>query len=181
MANKRRTSDALNVLREAAIEQLGDEPSVDSEVDESEPVEEKIRKPKVVDAAVAALFPAGIQVIHEMILAASKTWREATEREAPSIEKLSMAGVIERIDVDGASGYVSVVTEEDTWRAFLPREQLSIIVALMLRKPIEEVARVMAEGPGPIKPAQETHKPHHDEPTVGGHSDDDPVNQPSEN
>lgn len=150
----RKATDSVDALRDAALDGIGEEPSeADAEALE-ELVEEKVRKQRPVDPSVAALFPCGVVVVHEMISAASKTWREATDREAPSVDRLSAPGVVERIDVDALSGYVAVVTKEDTWRAFLPREQVSTIVALMLRRPIEEVARIMAEGPGPLSPSQ---------------------------
>lgn len=150
---RRKASDAVEALRDAALDRIGEEPSEADVETLDDVVEEKARKQRPVDPAVAALFPSGVVVVHEMLTAASKAWREATDREAPSVDKLSAPGVVTRIDADALSGYVAVVTEEDTWRAFLPREQLATIVALMLRRPIEEVARTMAEGPGPLTPA----------------------------
>lgn len=153
---RRKRPDAVTALAQAALEGIGDPSSVDegadTRADEPEVSEERVRKPRPVDAATAALFPAGVVVVHEMIAAAAKAWREATDREVPSVERLSAPGAVQRVDVDAASGYVAVVTAEDTWRAFLPREQLSTVVALMLRRPIDDVARVMAAGPGSITP-----------------------------
>jgi hypothetical protein len=149
---RRKATESVDALRDAALDGIGEEPAeVDPESAE-EAVEEKARKQRPVDPSVAALFPTGVVVVHEMLSAASKAWREATDREAPSVDRLSAPGLIERIDVDALSGYVAVVTKEDTWRAFLPREQVATVVALMLRRPIEEVARIMAEGPGPLTP-----------------------------
>jgi hypothetical protein len=161
-SRKRRSPDAVDALRDAALERLGEEPEAPPPDDPSEaPADEgearAPRKPKPVDPAVVALFPTGVMVVHEMIAAAAKTWRDATEREAPSVEKLSAEGVVTRVDADAASGYVAVVTQEDTWRAFLPRDQLAMIVALILRRPIEDVARQLASGPGSLtaaRPAQ---------------------------
>lgn len=153
---RRKATDSVDALRDAALERIGEEPAeADAEAlaeAAAEAVEEKARKQRPVDPSVAALFPSGVVVVHEMISAAAKVWREATDREAPSIERLSAPGVIERVDVDALSGYVAVVTKEDTWRTFLPREQVATVVALMLRRPIEEVARVMAEGPAKLAP-----------------------------
>lgn len=152
---RRKHPDAVAALAQAALEKLGDEPAIDAldaQTDEPEAPEERVRKPRPVDAATAALFPPGVVVVHEMIAAATKAWREATDREVPSVERLSAPGVVQRIDVDAASGYLAVVTDEDTWRAFLPREQLATVVALMLRRPIDEVARTMAAGPGALNP-----------------------------
>ena len=161
-SRKRRSPDAVDALRDAALDRLGEEPPPPetpptddlSEAPGDEGEARAPRKPKPVDPAVVALFPTGVMVVHEMIAAAAKTWREATEREAPSIEKLSAEGVVTRVDADAASGYVAVVTAEDTWRAFLPRDQLAMIVALILRRPIEDVARQLASGPGSLTAAR---------------------------
>ncbi|MFO0647103.1 MAG: hypothetical protein U0326_12750 [Polyangiales bacterium] len=150
----RKATESVDALRDAALDRIGEEPSEADVEALEEAVEEKVRKQRPVDPSVAALFPSGVVVVHEMISAASKTWREATDREAPSVDRLSAPGVVERIDVDALAGYGAVVTKDDTRRAFLPREQVSTIVALMLRRPIEEVARIMAEGPGPLTPSQ---------------------------
>ncbi len=147
----RRATDSVDSLRDAALDGIGEEPA-DGDV-APEVTEDRARKPRPVDPSVAALFPTGVVVVHEMISAASKAWREATDREAPSVERLSAPGAVERVDVDALSGYVSVVTKDDTWRAFLPREQVATVVALILRRPIEDVARTMARGPGSLTPS----------------------------
>lgn len=153
---RRKQHDAIAALAQAALDKLGDESNAeapsDTLPDETETSEERVRKPRPVDAATAALFPPGVVVVHEMIAAATKAWREATDREVPSVERLSAPGIVQRVDVDAASGYVAVVTADDTWRAFLPREQLATILALMLRRPIDEVARTVATGPGSLSP-----------------------------
>lgn len=138
--------NALDAALDAldAAQQEPDEPAV-------------ARKPKPVDPEIVALFPEGALVTPEVISAAAKTWREATQREAPSIERIATGGGLSRVDVDAVSGYVAVTTREDTWRAFLPRDQLAMIVALILRRPIEDVARQLASGPGSLtaaRPAQ---------------------------
>jgi hypothetical protein len=159
-SRKRRSPDAVDALRDAALERLGEEPPPETPPDDlsdapgDEGEARAPRKPRPVDPAVVALFPTGVMVVHETIAAAAKTWREATEREAPSVEKLSAEAVVTRIDADAASGYVAVVTADDTWRAFLPRDQLAMIVALILRRPIEDVARQLASGPGSLTPAR---------------------------
>lgn len=149
-----RAPDPLERLREAALDQLADGAApvdlpVESLVDS--PVE-SARRGRPVDPALAALFPPGVTVVPEMLAAAARTWREATEREAPSIDRLAAPGTLQRVDADLTSGYVSVVTADDTWRAFLPRDQLATIVGLMTRRPIDEVARTLALGPGAIVP-----------------------------
>ena len=141
----------VDTLREELAEPADDE-AVEAEAAEEEARDQRARKPRVVDADVAALFPPSVAVAPETITAASKAWREATDREAPSIERLSAAGVIARIDVDALSGYVAVVTRDDTWRAFLPRELVATVVTLMLRRPYEELAETMAKGPGALAP-----------------------------
>lgn len=110
------------------------------------------RRPKPVDAAIVALFAPGELVEHETIAAAQRAWREATQREAPSVERLAEKGTVTRVDADLASGYVAVVTADDTWRAFLPREQFVLVVALILRRPLREVASAFARGPGSLAP-----------------------------
>lgn len=110
------------------------------------------RKPRPVDPAIAALFPAGTLVEHETIAGAQRAWREATQREAPSIERLAEPGTVARVDADLASGYLAVVTADDTWRAFVPREQLALVVGLILRRPIAAVADALARGPGTHTP-----------------------------
>jgi len=127
------------------------------EADEaSEGVEEtttaRVRKPRVLEPAVLALFDAPDADTVERVTEAQKCWREATQREAPSVDRLAAPGVIERIDVDETSGYLAVVTREDTYRAFVPRERVALVVALMLRRRVAEVAARLAEGPGSLAP-----------------------------
>lgn len=131
--------NALDAALDAldAAQQEPDEPAV-------------ARKPKPVDPEIVALFPEGALVTPEVISAAAKTWREATQREAPSIERIATGGGLSRVDVDAVSGYVAVTTREDTWRAFLPREQLATVLTLLLRRPMAEVQRALAKSPGSI-------------------------------
>lgn len=110
------------------------------------------RKPRPVDPAIVALFPPGAVVEQEVIAAAQRAWREATQREAPSVERLAEKGTISRVDADLASGYLAVVTADDTWRAFVPQDQLALVIALMLRRPVAAVQRALAEGPGSLTP-----------------------------
>jgi hypothetical protein len=153
MARKGAKAPAIDLMREASldasVEEVVDEASLlgDGDHDETSDAETRVRKPKVVDPAIAALFAAGAEGVHEQVLAASKLWRDATEREAPSIERLAAPGVITHIDVDAASGYVSVATNDDVWRAFLAREQLATVLALLLRRPVVDVAAAIARGP----------------------------------
>lgn len=110
------------------------------------------RRPRPVDPALVALFPPGSVVEQETLSAAQRTWREATQREAPSLERLAEKGTVARIDVDLASGYVAVVTNDDTWRAFLPKEQCVLVLALILRRPIRELQGALAKGPTALLP-----------------------------
>jgi hypothetical protein len=134
-------------LRATALAQLGEAPDAPTEVPEA-----RAPRAKVVEPAVAALFPAGVVDLGELVCGAQRCWREATEREAPSLERLSAPGVVLRVEADAPSGYLAVVTEGDTWRAFLPREQLALVVALVLRRPLESVARELGRGPGVLAP-----------------------------
>lgn len=122
-----------------------DLPNDSSEAIAQESTDERLRKPKLIDALTAALFPQGTPDLPERVHAAVRAWREANDREVPSIDRLS--GTVERVAVDLASGYLAVVTKDDTWRAFLPREQLVTVVALLLRRPLTEVADAMTAGP----------------------------------
>lgn len=121
-----------------------------------EPSEGPARKPRPVDPAIVALFPPGAAVEHEVISAAQRAWREATQREAPSIERLAERGTIQAVDADLSSGYLAVTTRDDTWRAFVPQDQLALVIALMLRRPLSAVAKTLAEGPGTLEPPTES-------------------------
>ncbi len=123
-----------------------------AEGDEAVPSTERTRKPKVLDPTIAALFDAPDETTAARVTSAQKCWREATQREAPSVERLAAPGVIDRIDVDEASGYLAVVTREDTYRAFVAREELPVVVALMLRRRVPEVVEALAAGPGSLAP-----------------------------
>lgn len=138
-----RTADeSLDALREAALDPLADEPA---------PAEEKARKARPVDAWIVALFPPGAAVTADTIGAATKAWREANDREVPSIDRLCAPGVVKRVDVDALSGYLAVVTDEDTWRAFVPREHVALLVALLVRKPVDEMRAELAKGPARVE------------------------------
>lgn len=136
---------ALEDPPEEALAELTPEP-------DASPEPGAARKARPVDPAIVALFPAGGAVEHEVIAGAQRAWREATQREAPSVERLAEKGTIARIDADLASGYLAVVTHDDTWRAFVPREQLALVIGLMLRRPIAAVQRALDEGPGTLTP-----------------------------
>lgn len=151
MARKKSAPDLEALTRPDPLPERDDAAEPDPDAAPDEAPEERVRKPKVVDAATAALFPAGTPDLPERVQAAVRAWREVNDREVPSVDRLT--GSVERVDVDAASGYVAVVTKEDTWRAFLPREQLPTVVALLVRRPVDEVARVVAEGPGPVAAA----------------------------
>ncbi|MBL8600387.1 MAG: hypothetical protein JNK72_00540 [Myxococcales bacterium] len=144
-----RPDETFALLREAALDglELADEAGV--EAAEAEVV---AKKPKAVDPAVAALFSPEVTELGAKIQQWSKVWREATQREAPSIERLATEGQIARVDADLLSGYVAVVTEAETWRAFLPREDVTAVLALLLRRRVDEVAATLAEGPGSLAP-----------------------------
>lgn len=131
--------------------QIPDVPPTD-DVPEPAPEPEVARRARPVDPSILALFPPGASVEHETIAAAQRAWREATQREAPSIERLAEKGTVARVDADLASGYLAVVTADDTWRAFVPREQLALVIALILRRPIAAVQRTLDEGPGSLAP-----------------------------
>ncbi len=148
---------ALDALRDAALDHLAEpaepvEPVGPSSGTDFPPAEPASRKPRPVDPAIAALFPPDTTTVHDLVGVAAKAWREATDREAPSIDRLAVPGTLVRIDADAASGYLAVVTADDTWRAFLPREQLATVVALLVRRPVDQVARELGQGPGPIAP-----------------------------
>ncbi|MEZ4390256.1 MAG: hypothetical protein R3A48_04100 [Polyangiales bacterium] len=149
---------------------MGEDPDETHEIDENEllsepaepsqePLEElsdgRARKPRLVDPAIVALFPPGAAVDHEVIAAAQRAWREATQREAPSIERLAERGTVRAVDADLSSGYLAVTTADDTWRAFVPQDQLALVIALMLRRPLSAVAQSLAEGPGTLAPPAE--------------------------
>lgn len=152
MARKKNAPDLEALTRPEALP-LTDDPALDGdpEAPPDEAPEERVRKPKTVDAATAALFPADTPELPERVHAAVRAWREANDREVPSVDRL--VGTVERVDVDAASGYVAVVTPEDTWRAFLPRELLATVVALLVRRPLDEVSQTVSAGPGPVAAA----------------------------
>jgi hypothetical protein len=114
--------------------------------------EARARKPRPLDPAIIALFPPELAVDHEFVGSAWRAWREATQREAPSIERLAERGTIQRIDADLSSGYLAVVTDDDTWWAFVPQPVLPAVLALMLRTPQREITDALAAGPGTLKP-----------------------------
>ncbi|MBI5512611.1 MAG: hypothetical protein HY909_02520 [Deltaproteobacteria bacterium] len=145
-ARRKGPDPALDPLRASALEHLGEAPL------EGAPEPTAARPRRVVEPAVAALFPAGVVDLGELVTSAQRCWREATEREAPSLERLSAPGAVLRVEADAPSGYLAVVTEGDTWRAFVPRESLALVVALILRRPLEVVARELGRGPGALEP-----------------------------
>lgn len=112
------------------------------------------RKPKLLDPAIAALFPDPIEAATARAAEAARHWREATSREAPSVERIATGGALARVDTDAVSGYLAVVTAEETWRAFVERPHLGPLIALLLRRPLAEVEAAIAEGPASFKPAQ---------------------------
>jgi hypothetical protein len=120
--------------------------------DEGATPEARVRKPRPLDPAIVALFPPELAVDHDFIASAQRAWREATQREAPSIERLAERGTIQRIDADLSSGYLAVVTADDTWWAFVPQPVLPAVLALMLRTPQREITDALAAGPGTLKP-----------------------------
>lgn len=150
MARKKTAPDLAELTRPEAL------PSADEMLDAAletpeEVPEERTRKPRMVDASTAALFAPDATDLPERVHAAARAWREANDREVPSVDRL--VGTVERVEVDAASGYLAVVTKDETWRAFLPREQLPVVIALLARRPVDEVARRLGEGPGPIAAA----------------------------
>lgn len=112
------------------------------------------RRPKPLDPALAALFAEPPEAAAARIAEASRHWREVTAREAPSIERIATAGTLVRVDTDLVSGYLAVVTPEETWRAFVDRPQLGTILALLLRRPLASVEEAIAEGPVTLKPTE---------------------------
>ena len=123
--------------------------------DEETAPEARVRKPKPLDPAIVGLFPPELAVDHEFVGGAWRAWREATQREAPSIERLAERGTIQRIDADLSSGYLAVVTADDTWWAFVPQPVLPAVLTLMLRTPQREITDALAAGPGTLKPRAE--------------------------
>ena len=111
------------------------------------------RRPKALDPAIAALFPDAPEAALARVADASRQWREATAREAPSLERIATAGTLARVDADLVSGYLAVVTPDDTWRAFVDRAQLPTMIALLLRQPLAAVEAAVAEGPATLKPS----------------------------
>lgn len=144
MAKPRSAPAALDALRDAAIDAL------DRALEDPPEDPPQARKPKAIDPQVAVLFPSGVVQVHELLASANAAWREATMREAPSLEKLS--GTVKKVNADAASGYVSVSVEGETFWAFVPREQLATIVALLVRRPIDAVARELGSGPVSLTP-----------------------------
>lgn len=133
-------------LDEEALADLAEEVS---EVSEGP----RVRKPKLPEPHIAALLPdAAPEAQAEMIASANKAWREATEREAPTIERLVLAGVT-RVDADAASGYLAVVTADETWRAFIDRERFFIVLALLTRRPVHALKESLSRLPGSVEPA----------------------------
>lgn len=124
--------------------------SPDNSPDETEPTPEgslRQRSMRLPDPTIAALFgEAPSETLAERISLAARSWREATAREAPSIDKLVLAGIT-RIDADLTSGYLSVVTEEDTWRAFVDREHFIAVVVLLSRRMVTEINALLSTGP----------------------------------
>lgn len=112
------------------------------------------RRPKPLDPLLAALFAEPPEAAAVRIAEAARHWREVTAREAPSIERIATAGTLVRIDTNLVSGYLAVVTTEDTWRAFVERPQLGTIVALLLRQALAAVEAALADGPVTLKPAE---------------------------
>jgi hypothetical protein len=112
------------------------------------------RRPKPVDPAIAALFAETPEAATARVAEAARHWREATAREAPSVERLATAGDLARVDADLVSGYVAVVTAEETWRAFVDRAQLPTLIALLLRRPLAQVEASLDEGPVSLKRAE---------------------------
>ena len=104
--------------------------------------------------SLAALFAEPPEAAAARIAEAARHWREVTAREAPSIERIATAGTLVRVDTDLVSGYLAVVTPEETWRAFVDRPQLGTILALLLRQPLASVEVALAEGPVTLKPTE---------------------------
>jgi len=112
------------------------------------------RRPKPLDPLLAALFAEPPEAAAVRIAEAARHWREVTAREAPSIERIATAGTLVRVDTDLVSGYLAVVTPEETWRAFVERPQLGTIVALLLRRALADVEAALADGPVSLKPSE---------------------------
>jgi hypothetical protein len=117
------------------------------------------RKPKPLDPLIAALFTDPVELATTRVAEAARQWREATAREAPSIERLATAGTLARVDADLVSGYLAVVTPGETWWAFVERPQLPVIVALLLRRPVAAVEAALDEGPVTLTPSAEPPPP----------------------
>ncbi len=112
------------------------------------------RRPKLLDPVLAVLFAEPLESATVRVTDAARHWREVTAREAPSIERIATAGTLVRIDTDLISGYLAVVTPEETWRAFVERPQLGTILALLLRQPLATVEAAIADGPVTLKPTE---------------------------
>ena len=78
-------------------------------------------------------------------------WRETAGTDAPTLNQL-LQGHVVRVDVDSASGYVAVVTDEDTHHAIGMRSELVVpLVSVLTRHSETEISALLAKGPGKIE------------------------------
>jgi hypothetical protein len=78
-------------------------------------------------------------------------WREATDRETPTLLQLLQGGGVRRVDVDAIAGYLAVQTDEDTHLAIgVRREMVAPLVATLTARTINEVTALLARGPAKI-------------------------------
>ena len=110
--------------------------------------------PKLLDPAVSALLDDVPEAAAQRAFDANQQWRVATEREAPSLERIATSGTLARVDADVVSGYIAVATGEETHRAFVDRAWLPTIVALLVRRPRMEMESALADGPVSLTPTE---------------------------
>jgi hypothetical protein len=93
--------------------------------------------------AAKVLDPA--EILRRACMAA---WKEATDRETPTLLQLLQSGSVKRVDVDAIAGYLAVQTGEDTHRAIgVRREMVAPLVATLTGRAVDEVTALLARGP----------------------------------
>ncbi len=128
-------------------EPLLPEPDRDDALPEAESAGPSPRRPKLLEPEVAVLLDPDVEAATQRAWEANQRWREATEREAPSLERIATSGTLRRVDADFVSGYVAVATDEETHRGFVDRVWLGTLLAVLLRRPRTDLEAALAEGP----------------------------------
>ncbi|MDP3276006.1 MAG: hypothetical protein Q8Q09_12470 [Deltaproteobacteria bacterium] len=82
-----------------------------------------------------------------LVRSLAMSWRAVTDWDSPTYLQIAQ-GRIQRVDVDLPTGYVAVVTPDDTHRAIgLRREAIVPLVASLTGRTRDEVTRALSEGP----------------------------------